>query len=294
MIATVIDPPDVAAGHDPGRQVLRHSLIEYLAQFGVVLSRFIKFGFQVLPEPPGKVKAQPVKFQGIPPQVPQVAGGIDSPGRAAEGILVGAEAQGRFRRPPGDTPQHLRLADIRLRVVGGIGVFDRPVVVRPQGGLEILRRGLPLRRQVSRQVIHDRPAQPMLRPEVAVAQLRRVVSAAGLEIMAQAQGMPHLVGHDIHQRLVNKALKIFAVSTLIQCQPLLPEGNLVRHPGIIAAQKGGCSLSGSRQRMQPAGQHVRQRSGRPTAGLDKFAELKITGPQSVGADADVGIIDLAG
>ena len=117
----------------------------------------------------------------------------------SEQVFVRSEGQLGIGGLGGDLGQFLFL--LGLLVDRLIGVFDGPVVVRADGGREVIALLFALGGDVGRQVIHHRAAVAVLGGELGVVDSVERIDAAGLEVVPQAERVADLVHHDFLDRL---------------------------------------------------------------------------------------------
>ena len=92
-----------------------------------------------------------------------------------------------------------------------VGVFDGPVVVGPERGLEGHAAALARARQVDGVVFHHRAGGAVDARELGVGQLLLGVDARGAEVVAQAERMADLVHHRVLDVVVHEVLGLRAV-----------------------------------------------------------------------------------
>ena len=163
MVPVVPDPPDVLGDVEGRRDDLPESHAGHEAQLLVSRPGLVKTLLHVREKLPRDGGAVLVKGEIVAPDVPHVGGRVDSPRAAGEGVLVGPVGQSGVGAAGGDSLQLRLLGFGGIRGQGLVRVFDGPAIVRTDGGLPVLPLRFTFRRQVDRDVVHDRPGQPLAR-----------------------------------------------------------------------------------------------------------------------------------
>ena len=198
---------DLAGEHTDraGRVVDR--IAERTAQHRVVLVQRQASCFLALEQVAGDGQALRGKGEGVVAQVEHQRVRVDAQGV----VLIGAEGEFGLAAARRDALEFDAFAAFTTGGDRFVGVFDRPVVVRAEGGLERRDHGAAGAGQIHRRVLHHRAAQRMAARELRVGELGFGVDARGAEVVAQAERVADLVHRQVLQIVEHELLRLRAV-----------------------------------------------------------------------------------
>ena len=139
-------------------------------------------------------------------------------------VLVGGIGQRRVGF--GHRGNALKRGPLHLGRVFAVAVVDGPIVVSAQPTHVVVGHGLAVQRDVQRVVVHHRVGDAVAAGEPLVSQLRALDTHAGLEVVAQAQGVAYLVHGHVFQAVLDVLLGLWAAG----------------HEGSARAQQFGCEF----------------------------------------------------